>query len=120
MYSEQVVTRMGELKNAGTLRGANARGAVGTMHEGAIIRIALKIDDKGIIQEARFRTFGCVPAIVGSDVLCDLVRGKSTTHAKALTPASILVELGGIPQERAACAIAPLEALSIAVNNWKK
>jgi len=120
MYTEQVITRMGELKNAGALRGANARGVVGDMHEGAIIRLALKIDDKGMIQDAKFRTFGCVPAIVGSDVLCDLIRKKSVIHARALTPASILVELGGMPESRASCAIAPLQALDIAIKNWEK
>ena len=118
MYNENIIQRMSELKNAGGLRGCNAIGKAGTITSGDVMRIYLKVSEKGIIEDARFKTFGSVPAIIACDVLCDLIRGKSVDATT--DEASILAVLGDIPKDKEYVATLALAAFADAVKKWRK
>ena len=67
MYSKVVIDRFQNPRNAGTLQGANAIGQVGNAACGDIMKMSLIINDKGIIEAAKFKTFGCCAAIASTD-----------------------------------------------------
>lgn len=134
MYSEQIMQRMAELKNAGILKGSNARGQAGTMHEGDVMRLQLTIRGGqfvdgvvvgGEIVDARFRVFGCVPAIIACDILCDLVRGLSVEETKKLIEKKtleqkIIAEMGVMPANKIYCATLAQTALEDVLKNWRR
>lgn len=111
---------MVELKNAGRLKGMNAKGVSGTIQDGDVIKMFLVIDDKGIIQDAKFKAFGCVVSIAVCDALCDIVRGKSIDIIHTIKESKIIDTLGELPDDKYYCPKLALEALSSAVKNWKK
>ena len=77
MYNRFIMERFQNPKNAGGMHGANAIGEVKNDGCTDITRLYLKIDDNNMIENARFKTFGCIASIVSADVTCDLVKGKS-------------------------------------------
>ena len=84
VYNEKVMEIFKNPKNMGDLKGANAVGQVGNMACGDIMKIFLKINDQEIIEDAKFKTFGCAAAIVSSSVACELIKGKRCrTHQGA-------------------------------------
>ncbi|MCL2587243.1 MAG: iron-sulfur cluster assembly scaffold protein [Firmicutes bacterium] len=111
MYSELVMQRFAESKNAGKLKGSNAKGIAGNIEETDVVRIYLIVSEQDIIEDAKFRTFGCLPAIVASDILCDLIRGQSVEKALLITESLIWAVFGPIPEGRAYCATLVLQAL---------
>ena len=86
MYNKKVLAIFQNPKNAGGMKGADAVGKVGNAACGDIMKIYLKISDDGIIQDARFKTFGCCAAIASTDVACDLIKGKTIDFFFIKTP----------------------------------
>lgn len=114
MYSGQLLERFHTPKWAGDLATPSAVGVEGDPTCGDVIEIGIEVSD-GVIHAARFRTLGCVVAIAASDAICDLVRGLSVTAAQMLEADQIHALLGGVPEERLSCIIAPLAALRSAL-----
>ena len=81
MYNEKVMKIFQNPEHMGDLKGANAIGQVGNMSCGDIMKIYLKINENEIIEDATFKTFGCVAAIVSSSIACGLVIGKTIDEA---------------------------------------
>ena len=77
MYNNKVMEAFTNPTNAGSLRGANGVGKVGNAKCGDIMKIYLKINDDGIIEDAKFKTFGCAAAIASTNTAIDLIKGKS-------------------------------------------
>lgn len=84
------------------------------------MKIYFRLDSQGIIQDAKFKTFGCVSAIASSDVMCDLIKGKTIDQAAAVTNKDALAILGEIPQQKIHCSILAQEAVEAAINDYKK
>ena len=102
-YSQQVIDRFKNPKNAGGLRGANGIGKVGNAKCGDIMKMYLLIDENEVVKDARFKTFGCCAAIASTDVACDLVKGKSVEEALKVTNKQVLAILGEMPANKIHC-----------------
>ncbi len=119
MYNKSVIARFQNPKNAGLIKNANGVGEVGNAKCGDIMRIYLKIED-GVIMDAKFKTFGCVAAIVGADYACDKIKGKKVEDALKVTNEQILKEMGEVPQNKIHCSVLAEEVIHEAIKDYYK
>ena len=80
-YSEKVMDHFNHPRNVGEMENPSGVGTVGNAKCGDIMRMYLDIDDNGIIQEAKFKTFGCGAAVATSSMATELVKGKTIQEA---------------------------------------
>ena len=120
MYNNKVMEAFTNPTNAGSLRGANGVGKVGNAKCGDIMKIYLKIDDDGIIEDAKFRTFGCAAAIASTNTAIDLIKGKTIEEALAVKNSDVIDILGGLPPIKIHCSILAEEAIHAAVEDYYK
>ncbi len=120
MYSKTVIDRFQNPRNAGGMHGANAIGQVGNAACGDIMKMYLKIDDKGLIENAKFKTFGCCAAIASTDVACDLVKGKTIDEALKVSNRDVLEILGEVPQHKIHCSVLAEESIRAAIEDYYK
>ncbi|MDQ3856777.1 MAG: iron-sulfur cluster assembly scaffold protein [Chloroflexota bacterium] len=103
-YSAQVIDHFTSPRNPGSLSDASGRGEAGDGKSGEIlIQISLRATGD-LIEEARFRAFGCSATIASASVTTELLRGCSLREAALLSPEEIESALGGLPESRRYCA----------------
>lgn len=118
-YTDVVMENFTCPKHVGEIEGANGIGQVGSPACGDIMKIFLKIDDDGIIQDASFKTFGCGAAIASSSMATDMIIGKNIEEAAQLTNSEVVTALGGLPIEKIHCSVLAAEAIQAAIQNYK-
>jgi nitrogen fixation NifU-like protein len=118
MYNKKVLSIFQNPKNAGGMKGANGIGKVGNAACGDIMKIYLKINEDGVIEDARFKTFGCCAAIASTDVACDLVKGKTIEEALKVTNKQVFDILGDLPPQKIHCSVLAEEAIKAAVDDY--
>lgn len=96
-----------------------AVGEKGNVQCGDIMRVYLKIKDDKII-DAKFKTYGCVAAIGSSDVLCDIVKGKTIKEALKLNRSDIINVLKKLPPLKLHCSVLGIETLKEAIKDYYK
>src|SRR5437016_4338536 len=95
-YNEKVIDHYENPRNVGTLDKADPNvgtGLVGAPACGDVMRLQIKVNDQGIIEDAKFKTFGCGSAIASSSLVTEWVKGKSIEFAKGLKNQQIVEEL---------------------------
>lgn len=119
MYTKKIMDMFQNPKNVGMIKGASGVGRVGNTVCGDIMTIYLKIEDD-VIVDAKFKTFGCVAAIVSSSVACELIKGKTVEEAKQLTNKQVLEIVGELPANKIHCSILAEEAIGEAIKDYYK
>ena len=114
MYSEKVMDHFANPRNVGEVENANAVGQVGNQKCGDIMRISMQIED-GIIQDVKFKTFGCGAAVATSSMATDLVKGKTVQEAMKVTNRAVLEALDGLPAVKVHCSLLAEEAIHAAL-----
>ncbi len=106
-YSEKVLDHFTHPRNVGEIEDANGVGEVGNAKCGDIMKIYLKVSDDGIIEDVKFKTFGCGAAIATSSMATEMVKGKSLEEALKLTNKAVAEALDGLPPcwQRKRCAL---------------
>ena len=96
MYSEKVMDHFNNPRNVGEIENPSGVGTVGNAKCGDIMRMYLDIDDNGIIQEAKFKTFGCGAAVATSSMATELVKGKTIQEALQVTNKAVMEALDAL------------------------
>lgn len=115
MYSEKVMDHFNNPRNVGELENPSGVGTVGNTKCGDIMRMYLDIDENGVIQEARFKTFGCGAAVATSSMATELVKGKTIQQALAVTNRAVMEALDGLPPAKVHCSLLAEEAIHAAL-----
>ena len=117
MYSEKVMDHFSNPRNVGEVADANAVGQVGNPKCGDIMKISMRIED-GIIQDVKFKTFGCGAAVATSSMATELVKGKRIEQALQLTNAAVAQALDGLPPQKLHCSVLAEEAIKSAISDY--
>lgn len=115
MYSEKVVDHFTNPRNVGEIENASGVGTVGNAKCGDIMRIYLDIDDNGIIQDVKFKTFGCGAAVATSSMATEMVKGKNIQQALEVTNKAVMEALDGLPPVKVHCSLLAEEAIHAAL-----
>jgi nitrogen fixation NifU-like protein len=121
-YSDKVIDHYENPRNVGTLDKEDPNvgtGLVGAPACGDVMRLQLKISDEGIIQDAKFKTFGCGSAIASSSLVTEWVKGRSVDDATRITNKDIAQELS-LPPVKIHCSVLAEDAIKAAVEDFKK
>ena len=115
MYSEKVMDHFNHPRNVGEIENPSGVGTVGNAKCGDIMRMYLDIDDNGIIQEAKIKTFGCGAAVATSSMATELVKGKTIQEALEVTNKAVMEALDGLPPVKVHCSLLAEEAIHAAL-----
>ena len=120
-YSEKLVDHYENPRNVGTLdeKADNVGpGMVGAPACGDVMRLQILVNDQGIIEDAKFKTYGCGSAIASSSLVTAWVKGKTLQEAEQLTNAQIAEELA-LPPVKIHCSILAEDAIKAAINDYR-
>ena len=121
-YSEKVLDHYSNPRNVGSFGKDDANigtGVVGAPECGDVMKLQLKISESGVIEDARFKTFGCGSAIASSSYVTELVKGKHIDEAMAIKNTTIVKELN-LPPVKIHCSVLAEDAIKAAISDWKK
>ena len=121
-YSDKVIDHYENPQNVGTLDKSDPNvgtGLVGAPACGDVMRLQLKINDNGIIEDAKFKTFGCGSAIASSSLITTLVKGKTIDAAENISNADIAKELS-LPPVKIHCSVLAEDAIKAAIRDYKE
>ena len=121
-YSDKVIDHYENPRNVGTFDKDDesvGTGMVGAPACGDVMRLQIKVNDKGIIEDAKFKTYGCGSAIASSSLVTELLKGKSLDEAMAIKNSEIAEELE-LPPVKIHCSILAEDAVKAAVSDYRK
>lgn len=118
MYTEKVMDHFSNPRNVGEISDADGIGEVGNAKCGDIMRIYLKVSDEGIIEDVKFKTFGCGAAIATSSMVTEMVKGKSLKEALDISNKAVAEALGGLPPAKMHCSNLAADALHEAIKDY--
>jgi nitrogen fixation protein NifU and related proteins len=120
MYNEKVMEHFKHPRNMGELKNPDAIGEVGNPMCGDMMKVTMKIDPgTRIIEDIKFKTFGCVSAIACSSVTTDLVKGKTVEEARKLGKKEVIDALGELPPIKHHCSVLSTEAINKALDDYE-
>ncbi len=119
MYSEKVMDHFMNPRNVGEIADADGIGEVGNAKCGDIMKMYLKINDN-IIEDIKFKTFGCGSAIASSSMATELVKGKTIDEALEVTNKAVVEALDGLPPVKIHCSVLAEQAIKSALLDYSK
>ncbi|PIJ52318.1 Fe-S cluster assembly scaffold IscU [Erwinia sp. OLTSP20] len=120
-YSEKVIDHYENPRNVGSFDNSDptiGSGMVGAPACGDVMKLQIKVNDAGIIEDARFKTYGCGSAIASSSLITEWVKGKSLDEAQSISNMAIAEELE-LPPVKIHCSILAEDAIKAAVADYK-
>jgi nitrogen fixation NifU-like protein len=121
-YSDKVIEHYENPRNVGTLDKEDdsvGTGLVGAPACGDVMRLQIKVGEDGIIQDARFKTFGCGSAIASSSLATEWIKGKSIDEAEKIANSQIAEELN-LPPVKIHCSVLAEDAIKSAIEDYRK
>ena len=119
MYTEKVMDHFQNPRNVGEIADASGVGTVGNAKCGDIMQIFLKIDDDtGVIEDVKFKTFGCGAAVATSSMATELIKGKTVDEALQLTNSAVVEALEGLPPQKIHCSVLAEDSIRLAIDNY--
>ncbi len=115
MYTEKVMDHFQNPRNMGEIENASGVGTVGNPKCGDIMRMYLDIDENQVIQDCKFKTFGCGAAVATSSMATELVKGKTVEEALKITNRAVMEALDGLPPVKIHCSLLAEEAIHSAL-----
>ena len=120
-YSDKVIDHYENPRNVGKMDESDpnvATGMVGAPACGDVMRLQLRVGDDGIIQDAKFKTYGCGSAIASSSLVTEWVKGKSLDEATAIKNTDIAAELA-LPPVKIHCSVLAEDAIKSAIDDYR-
>ena len=122
-YSNKVIDHYNNPRNVGTLDKASSEvgtGLVGAPECGDVMRLQIKVNpETQVIEDAKFKTFGCGSAIASSSLATEWIKGKNVEDALAIKNTDIVKELA-LPPVKIHCSVLAEDAIRAAIGDWKK
>jgi nitrogen fixation protein NifU and related proteins len=118
-YSEKVMDHFQNPRNVGEIKEADGTGEIGNPVCGDMMSFYIKVKDN-IIEDVKFKTFGCGAAIAVSSMVSEMAKGKTLDEAMLITNASVAQELGGLPANKMHCSNLGADALHKAIEDYRK
>ncbi len=121
-YNEKIIDHYENPRNVGTLDKEDpdvGTGLVGAPACGDVMRLQIRVSAEGIIEDAKFKTFGCGSAIASSSLVTEWVKGKSVDFAESIKNQTIVEELS-LPPVKVHCSVLAEDAIKAAVADWRK
>ena len=121
-YSDKVLEHYSNPRNVGALDKADPNvgtGVVGAPECGDVMKLQLRISDDGVVEDAKFKTFGCGSAIASSSYVTELVKGKTVDEVLSIKNTHIVEELS-LPPVKIHCSVLAEDGIKAAIADWKK
>ena len=121
-YSEKVIEHAENPRNVGTLDKNDPNvgtGLVGAPACGDVMRLQIRVGDDGVIEDAKFKTFGCGSAIASSSLATEWLKGKTVEEAEAIKNVDIVNELN-LPPVKIHCSVLAEDAIKSAIDDYRK
>ena len=119
-YSDKVLDHYENPRNVGTFDNDNdiGTGMVGAPACGDVMKLQIKVGNDGVIEDAKFKTYGCGSAIASSSLLTEWVKGKTLTEASMIKNTDIAEELA-LPPVKIHCSVLAEDAISAAIEDYQ-
>ena len=121
-YRKKVIDHFENPRNVGTLDKDDlsvGTGLVGAPACGDVMRLQIKVNSEGVIEDAKFKTFGCGSAIASSSLVTEWVKNRKIEDAEKITNQEIVEELS-LPPVKVHCSVLAEDAVKSAIEDWKK
>lgn len=122
VYEKKIIDHFENPRNVGTLDKGDesvGTGLVGAPACGDVMRLQIKVNDEGVIEDAKFKTFGCGSAIASSSLVTEWVKRKTIEDAKRITNKQIVEELS-LPPVKVHCSVLAEDAIKAAIKDWEE
>jgi nitrogen fixation NifU-like protein len=121
-YSDKLIDHYENPRNVGSLDKSSddvGTGLVGAPACGDVMKLQIRVSDAGVIEEARFKTFGCGSAIASSSLVTEWVKGKTVAEAMRIKNTEVARELD-LPPVKVHCSVLAEDAIKAAVGDWQR
>src|SRR5262245_64900927 len=121
-YSDKVIDHVSNPRNVGSFAKDEPNvgsGGVGAPECGDVMKLQLRIRDDGVVEDAKFKTFGCGSAIASSSYVTELVKGKTVDEVLEIKNTQIVAELS-LPPVKIHCSVLAEDGIKAAIQDWKK
>jgi len=118
-YSKKVMDHFAAPRNVGEIKEADGIGEIGNPVCGDMMTFYIKVKDN-IIEDVKFKTFGCGAAIAVSSMVSEMAKGKTLDEAMNISNDNVAEEHGGLPKNKMHCSNLGADALHLAIENYRK